>query len=186
MDKKTIKSVIYNISFQLGIDNKINKNSSLFYSEEFEHNITKDFLESIINEENESSPFEIYKQILIPVIEANPNKHFTVSSIYHLLAVSCIESDEQVSKNYFELYFKHMILAKHSMLKVEGVSKFYLTVVTRESCCGICKAYTEIYNFEVMLKEFPLIIKKCEHSDSCRAAVSVMTENRYNAILKSS
>jgi hypothetical protein len=148
--------------------------------------MTKNLLKSIINEENITSLVEIYKQILIPVIKENPDKHYTASSIYRLLAISYVEIDIQISKNYFELFFKHMILAKHSMIKVEGVSKFYLTVLTRESCCEIFKAYTEIYKFEEILSEFPEKIKNCKYSDSCRAAVSVMSENRYNAILKRS
>ncbi len=185
MDKTTIKSTIQNISSILGFDNERYKNSSFFFSEDIEHNITEGFLKSIINKDTVLSDLEIYQTILIPVIQANPEKHWKISSIYRLLAISSAEIDQQLSKDYFELYFRHYILSKYSGVKnVEDVSKFYLTILTRESCCNICKAYNEIYKFDLMLLEFPYKIKKCEYLHSCRATISVITENRYNAILK--
>ena len=79
------------------------------------------------------------------------------------------------------------MLAKLNGVKdVNGVTKYYAKVLTRESCCKLCKHFCkdEIFEFGELLDKLPPIVRLCDHAESCHASISAMTEYHYNEILR--
>jgi hypothetical protein len=185
MDKATTKAVINTICFILNIGTKHIGSDGLFRSDEVVHRLSKEIIESEIVNHIEWTASEAYEYFLLPAISDNSTKHWTVSSIYRTIAESYLS--EATRRNYFELWFKHMMLAKLEGVKyAEGVTRFYAKVLTRESCCNLCKAFgnEEIYGFNDLLSTLPSIVSKCTHENSCYATISTMNDIGYNARIR--
>jgi len=184
MDKKTTKSVISNISDILGIGDA-KPSDGFFYREDVTHTVNVKEIEELIAKRKEWIPYNFYEYFLLPVVSNNPTKNMAIRWIYSTLAHACL--DPQMKRNYYEKQFKHMILSRLDGVKnTEGAEKFYAIVLTRESCCSLCKRYDEkeIYNLDEILAELPPLVRTCPHDQSCHASVSVMSNFGYNARMR--
>lgn len=180
MDKRQAKLVISNIISILGIDKEYVEFDGFYYTERIEHNISKEAIEQLINQNVDWLPLVVYEQILLPIINLNPTRHSKASSIYYLLGSAC--GDEGKSKGYYEESFKQMVFAKLSAKGYPSTSKLYIRVVTRDSCCALCKHYKdgEIYEADLILTNLLGEITCCPNTKSCNASISVLTDNGFN------
>ena len=180
MDKRQAKLVISNIISILGINEEYVEFDGFYYTEKIEHNFTKERVEQLINLNVNWSPLIAYECILLPIIDLNPTRHSKASSIYYLLGGAC--GDEGKSKGYYEASFKQMVFAKLSTKGYPSPSKLYIRVLTRGSCCELCKHYKdgEIYEADLILTNLLGEITCCTNTKSCNASISVLTENGFN------
>ena len=149
MDKKTIKFLLENLCDILGIGKGEAGFDGFFYRDQLEHNITKDYILQFLEKNSELNSFEIYKQLLLPLVIINPEKHQSIKWIYSTLAYAC--TDNNLKRHYYEMSFRHMLLlGLDGVNNTEDAIKFYAIVLTRESCCSQCKKYLDdkIYDFE--------------------------------------
>ncbi|MBT2561577.1 hypothetical protein J7E50_12100 [Pedobacter sp. ISL-68] len=184
MNKKVAKSVKDTISNVLGISKADFGFDGFFHSEEVEHTVTMQNIEHMIGKHSDWTAYNCYEYFFMPIISKNPTKHQAIRSIYAALANTC--TDKVMERNYYEKSFKHMILSKLDNLHIEGVDQFYAVVLTRDTCCNQCGHYNknDIYSIESVLNDLPSLVRNCEHELSCHAAISVMTSNRYSALMK--
>ncbi|RZK27088.1 MAG: hypothetical protein EOO43_00705 [Flavobacterium sp.] len=185
MLKREAKAVASTLQSILGIGKEEFGFDGFFYSQEVDHTVTLEVINDFITSNQDFTPYAVFEHFLVPVIQANPTKHQSLKWIFNTLADACL--DILLKKDYYEHAFTHYILSRRDGFKdaVEG-KKFYVTVLTRDSCCEHCKDYTEedVHEFDKFLSEFPAKVRNCVHERSCHSAISVMSEAGYNYRLK--
>jgi len=185
MDKKTKKKILNTIVDIIGVGTMEFGFDGLFKTQPIDHSLTRDELDLLLENKPSWTAYQFYEYALLPLVSRNPTKHQSLRWIYSTLANSC--TDDVMKRNYFEKSFKEMILSKiDNVSNVDYIGEFYAIVLTRDSCCMQCSHYSEndIYAIDTILKDLPPLIRNCEHEQSCHATISVMTENRYNALKK--
>lgn len=185
MDKRTAKSVIKNLTSILGIGNDKFGFDGFFYTEQVNHGVSLEDINITIASNPDLTSYDVYKHFLLPVISLNIDKHMSIRWIYSTLAQYCTQVE--LKREYYKKAFEHYILRSREGFKdVEDVTEFYITVLTRESCCVQCKDYGDekVYGFDKFLLEFPNKVRDCMHENSCHASISVISQRLYNRFVK--